>query len=96
MVLKPINQLECVRSVLSLKKCTDLWRYSGKIARPIFIQRVRPILHLWNIFILVKKHRKESLRQFPRKNAKVADFSKQEHNVQHSLFGIDENIHLDD
>ena len=55
------------------------------------IQRATPILHPWNNFTLIKKHRKEPLRRSPRKKVKIADCSEQQ-----DSFETDDNIQLDD
>ena len=49
------------------------------------IQGARPILHPWNNFTLIEKHRKELLRQSPRKRVKVADSSEQQYDVRQNL-----------
>ena len=49
------------------------------------IQGARPILHPWNNFTLIEKHRKELLRQSPRKKVKVADSSEQQYDVRQNL-----------
>ena len=64
--------------------------------RKRLIQGARPVLHPWNNFTFIEKHRKEPLRRSPRKKGKVADCSEQQYDVQQDLFEPDDNIHLDD
>ena len=64
--------------------------------RKRLIQGARPVLHPWNNFTFIEKHRKEPLRRSPRKNVKVADCSEQQYDVQQDLFEPDDNIQLDD
>ena len=60
------------------------------------IQGATPILHPWNNFTSIKKHRKEPLRQSPRKKVKIADCSEQQDDEQQDSFETDDNIQLDD
>ena len=64
--------------------------------RKRLIQGARPVLHPWNNFTFIEKHRKEPLRRSPRKKGKVADCSEQQYDVQQDLFETDDNIQLDD
>ena len=54
------------------------------------------ILHPWNNFKLIEKHRKEPLRWSPRKKVREADCSEQQDDVQQDLFDTDDNIQFDD
>ena len=63
--------------------------------RKRLIKGTRPLLHPWNKFTSTEKHRKETLKRFPRKKAKIADCSEQQY-VQQDLFETDCNIQLDD
>ena len=73
-----------------------------KIYRPLggtrkrLIQGARPVLHPWNNFTFIEKHRKEPLRRSPRKKVKVAGCSEQQYDVPQGLFKTDDNIQLDD
>ena len=67
-----------------------------RCTRKRLIQGARPVLHPWNNFTFIEKHRKEPLRRSPRKNVKVADCSEQQYDVQQDLFETDGNIQLDD
>ena len=90
MVLESANPLECVGSIFSLKKFTDLLEVLGK---DWFRE---PVLHLWNNFTFFEKHRNEPLRRSARKKVKVADCSEQQYDMQQDLFETDDNSQLDD
>ena len=64
--------------------------------RKRLIQGARQVLHSWNNFTFIEKHRKEPLRRSPRKIVKVADCTEQDYDVQQDLFETDDNIQLDD
>ena len=72
MVLESANPLECVRSIFSLKKI-----YGPGVTRKRLIQGARQVLHSWNNFTFIEKHRKEPLRRSSRKIVKVADCTEQ-------------------
>ena len=73
-----------------------IYRPPGR-TRKILIQGARPVLHPWNNFTFIEKHRKEPQRRSPRKKVKVADCSEQQYDVQQQdLFETDDNIQLDD
>ena len=51
--------------------------YGPGVTRKRLIQGARQVLHSWNNFTFIEKHRKEPLRRSPRKIVKVADCTEQ-------------------